>query len=296
VTNPAAGHPPAPHPPQSRPHPGDPQQPALPNPATQPPPAPYPQTPRPTVQQAQNEATRQLPNAQHGSPQAQFRPHPTEQQADGILQGPLPAAQQGWPQGSGYPPGAPGPYSPSPGRPRNRKPGRIITGVVAAVVVIGVLVVGVMLTISQVRESLPTLPTPVAPGARGAESFPPLDAAPSPNSGHPGQGGDEAAAQQLAVSLRSYLNNRNVDGLLQSVCEDGKVDDAARNELVEMPFLNPESPRYSAPINFPEGSVIPDRDGYLIVFFGSYTTTQESINLAFTAYVDGAGAFWCGVE
>jgi hypothetical protein len=49
--------------------------------------------------------------------------------------------------------------------------------------------------------------------------------------------------------------------MLQSVCDDGKVDGAAPNELTEMPFLKPESPQYSAPINFPEGSVAPDGDG-----------------------------------
>jgi hypothetical protein len=63
-----------------------------------------------------------------------------------------------------------------------------------------------------------------------------------------------------------------------------------------MPFLKPESPQCSAPINFPEGSVAPDVGGQLIVFFGSYPTTQKSIKLVFTSYVDRAGAFWCGVE
>lgn len=311
VTNPAPGQPPAPHPPGS----AWPQQGAQQQPTQQQPtallPAAQPHAPHESAQhesaqhesthhpaqQAPDDATVRLPHVQP-APQAQLPPPHRAAPQGAFTQPPFPQGpqQQEWrPQGPGYPPGVPGQPGPYAAAPPSRKPTRILIGVVAAVVVLGVLVTGVVLTMQQARESVDT---PAAPDVAAS----PLDGL-APDSESPGSGlGDsEAVLEELSVSLQSNLNDRNVEGLLETVCEDGKTGDAARNDLMEFPFLDPTSSQYSDPIDFQEGSVSPndvDDDGsYLIDFVGSDTSTEEPIRLTFKAHVypDGSGAVWCGV-
>ena len=106
---------------------------------------------------------------------------------------------------------------------------------------------------------------------------------------------------ELSASLQTSLNDHDVDGLLGTVCEDGKVNDAARNDLMNLPFLDPSSSQYSDDVDFPKGSPSeepdPEDGSYLITFAGSDTSTGEPIQLTFKAYVhpDHSGAVWCGV-
>jgi hypothetical protein len=164
--------------------------------------------------------------------------------------------------------------------------------VVAAVVVLGVLVTGVVLTMRQAGDA------PAAPDVAAS----PLDGlAPDSAAPVPGLGDSDTVLEELSVSLQSDLTDRDVEGLLATVCEDGKTGDAARTDLLEFPFLDPTSSQFSDPIDFQEGSVSPndveDDGSYLIDFVGSYTSTEEPIQLTFKAYVhpDGSGAVWCGV-
>jgi hypothetical protein len=159
--------------------------------------------------------------------------------------------------------------------------------VAAAVVLIGGLVTGVVLTLNRASESSEILAAP------GGVASPPDSGSELPESGD-----SEADLEELSVSLQSNLNNRDVDGLLETVCEDGKVDDRARNYLIKLPFLDPTSSQYSEPIDFPEGSISPNDDGsYFIKFIGNYTSSGEPIPLVFKArvYPDGSGAGWCGI-
>jgi hypothetical protein len=285
VTDPAPGQPPAPGP-------AWPQQGAQQQPTQQQPtallPAAQPHAPH---QPAPEDATIRLPRVP-GPAQAQLPPPHVAAPQHAFPQPPFPQGpHQAWaPQGPGYPPGAPGqPYG---APPRSRKPTRILIGVVAAVVVLGVLVTGVVLTMRQ-ASAPPAAPDVVASPLDELvpESAPPV----------PGPGGSDAALAELSVSLQSDLNDRDVEGMLTTVCEDGKAGDAARTDLLEFPFLDPTSSQYSAPIDFQEGSVSPndveDDGSYLIDFVGSYTTTEVPIELTFKAYVfpDGSGAVWCGV-
>jgi hypothetical protein len=289
VTNPAPGQPPAPG--SAWPQQGAQQQPA-PHPTAVLPVAQQhaPHEP-PQHQQVPDDATIRLPRVPPAFPQAQQPPPPA------FAQPPFPhGPQQAWPpQGPGFPPGVPGHPGPYGAAPASRKPTRILIGVVAAVVVLGVLVTGVVLTMRQVGGSVGT---PAAPDVAAS----PLDGL-APDSASPGPGiaDSEAVLAELSASLQSDLNDRDVEGLLQTVCEDGKTGDAARNDLMELPFLDPTSSQYADPINFPEGSVslndVEDDGSYLIDFVGSYTSTDEPISLTFKAYAypDGSGAVWCGV-
>jgi hypothetical protein len=278
VTNPAPGQPPAPG--SAWPQQGAQQQPAQQQQPTALLPAAQPRAPH---QPAPEDATIRLPRVQPGPPpQYAFTQPP-------VPQGP----HQAWPpQAPGYPPGVPG----QPGRygaaPPSRKPTRILIGVVAAVVVLGVLVTGVVLTMRQASTPPPAPDVVASP----LDELTPESAAPVP-----GPGDTDTVLAELSVSLQSDLNDRDVEGLLATVCEDGKTGDAARNDLLEFPFLDPTSSQYSDPIDFQEGSVsandVEDDGSYLIDFVGSYTSTEEPIELTFKAYVypDGSGAVWCGV-
>jgi hypothetical protein len=247
-------------------------------------PGPYATAQYPPTQSAQTQYAQtqylQTPSAQAQYPQAQY---PQTQYSR--AQYPAP-----WPAG----PGASAPYGPPPSR-KNRA---VAIGVVAAVVAIGGLGTGVALTWQQARDTLTaaapwaTVPTPDLPGPLG--SPPPLDGVP------PGGGGstnvEDLAVSSLASTLQVYLNAQNADGLLLSVCDSGKVDNRARDDLMGMPFLNPGSPQYANGVTFPDPTITPTTDGYTITFSGADSSTGESIDLSFRAYVDDAGAFWCGFE
>jgi hypothetical protein len=299
VTNPAPGPPPAPRPPngQSWPQPAAPQQAAQQQPtaltaAVQQPHAPHAPAQHPADQQAQDDATIRLPLVQPG-PQPQARsPHQAAFGQPAFAQGP----QQGWPQGSGWAqgpgyqpgaPGQPGPYGPPPA-PRSRKTGLIIGVVVAAVVMIGGLATGVVLIMNQASESDEIL---AAPGGVAAPPDSEL-----PGSDLPGSGDVEPAVQELALSLRSSLNERDVDGLLLSVCEDGKVGDAARNDLVEnFPFLNPDDLQHAHEVDFSEPEIVPSGEEYLFAFAGDDVETGEPLDIGFRVVTADGIAKWCGV-
>jgi hypothetical protein len=245
--------------------------------------AQYPQTQPAQTQYAQTQYTQaQYPQAQYPQTQHSQAQYPQTQHSQ--AQYPAP-----WPGG----PGVPSPYGPPPSR-KNRA---VAIGVVAAVVVIGGLGTGAWLTWQQARDTLSaaapwaTIPTPDVPGPLG--SPPPLDGVP------PGGGTtnvEELAVSSLASTLQVYLNAQNADGLLLSVCDSGKVNNRARDDLMGMSFLNPSNPQYANGVTFPDPTITPTTDGYTIAFSGADSSTGESIDLSFRAYVDDAGAFWCGFE
>jgi hypothetical protein len=308
VTNPAPGQPQTPDLPPRPPHATQPQvQATLPvsypqarnaaqAPTQQlpyghaPQPGPYPTAQYPQTQPAQTQYTQaqysqtqyaQTQYAQNQYAQAQYpqAQYPQAQHSQG--QYPVP-----WP-------GGPSPYGPPPSR-KNRT---VAIGVVAAVVVIGGLGTGAALTWQQARDTLSaaapwaTIPTPDVPGPLGTP--PPLDGV-SPGGG--GTSVEELAVSSLASTLQVYLNAQNADGLLLSVCDSGKVNNRARDDLMGMPFLNPSNPQYANGVTFPDPTITPTTDGYTIAFSGADTSTGELIDLSFRAYVDDAGAFWCGFE
>ncbi|SFP32691.1 hypothetical protein SAMN05421810_102269 [Amycolatopsis arida] len=101
--------------------------------------------------------------------------------------------------------------------------------------------------------------------------------------------------RRLGIALQSNLNYKNVDGLLQFVCEDGHRGGAARADLLRhWPALDPAHPEHRVKVHFAEGRVTPaEPDGYHVLFTG--TGGGSTVRLVFTVHVDGGTARWCGV-
>jgi hypothetical protein len=186
---------------------------------------------------------------------------------------------------------------------RTHDPAVIVASVVGAVVVVGALVVtitvlagdkeswgrGMLVPIESAEPTLSvetTSPTPSVDMSTPSQSATPVD-------------GELEKVQQLAQGLQSNLNYKNVAGLMNSVCADGKAGGAARDDLLRtVPMLNDGHADHSVKVHF--GTAVIERDqteGYRVEFTGTYADgSGRTTSVVFRVYVDNGVANWCGVS
>ncbi|MGH3429707.1 MAG: hypothetical protein ACRD3Q_04830 [Terriglobales bacterium] len=211
--------------------------------------------------------------------------------------------QQGYPAPAYQPyPGqqsqsGPGFYGP-PNRPR--KTGLIVGCIAGAVVLIaGIVLTIVLLNGGDDKKNGDSGDQKASSSSSGSSKGNSGDSlAPDPSDGIGVRGDVPPALQSLGIQLQANLSNSNVNGLLRTVCEAGKENDQAKNDLLRtIPSLSDSSVK----VQFNQVGGSAKGDSYALTFHGTYADTSgKEITVEFLARTDdkpGDGkANWCGVQ
>jgi hypothetical protein len=186
---------------------------------------------------------------------------------------------------------------------RTQDPAVVVACTVGAVIVVGALVVTVT-ALAGDKESwgrgmfVPLGSTTPTASVETSAPTASIDMS-TPNRPATELDGEREKVEQLAQGLQSNLNYKNVAGLMNSVCADGKAGGAARDDLLStVPMLNDTHPDHPTKVHFGAGTIERDqREGYLVEFAGTYADgSGRTTSVVFRVYVDNGVVNWCGVS